>query len=142
MQELPLNGRSYTGTAKLLPGVTDTANRESPGWNDLVGININGTRQGSINLTLDGVTSLDTGSMVGPYLAPSLDAVAEVKVLLAAGGPIGNPVHRLDGRGLEQSCLSGQHPGSMTVHFVVNAIILVRRPSPARTWRNWQTHQT
>ncbi|MBI1788962.1 MAG: TonB-dependent receptor [Acidobacteria bacterium] len=83
MQELPLKGRSYIGTAKLLPGVTDTANRESPGWNDLVGININGTRQGSINLTLDGVTSLDTGSMVGPYLAPSLDAVAEVKVLLS-----------------------------------------------------------
>ncbi|WP_031496341.1 TonB-dependent receptor [Bryobacter aggregatus] len=81
MQELPLKGRSYIGTAKLLPGVTDTANRESPGWNDLVGININGTRAGSINLTLDGVTSLDTGSMTGPYLAPNLDAVAEVKVL-------------------------------------------------------------
>lgn len=82
MQELPLKGRSYMGTVKFLPGVVDTANRESPGWNDLVGININGTRSGSINLTLDGVTSLDTGSMVGPYLAPSLDAVGEVKVLL------------------------------------------------------------
>jgi hypothetical protein len=82
MQELPLKGRSYIGTAKLLPGVIDTANRESPGWNDLVGININGTRAGSINLTLDGITSLDTGSMTGPYLAPSLDAVSEVKVLL------------------------------------------------------------
>ncbi|MEO7145503.1 MAG: carboxypeptidase-like regulatory domain-containing protein [Bryobacteraceae bacterium] len=40
MQELPLKGRSYMGTAKLIPGVIDTANRESPGWNDLVGINI------------------------------------------------------------------------------------------------------
>ncbi len=74
MQELPLKGRSYLGTAKLLPGIIDTANRESPGWNDLVGININGTRAGSINLNLDGITSLDTGSMVGPYLAPSIDA--------------------------------------------------------------------
>ena len=83
MQELPLKGRSYLGTAKLLPGIIDSANRESPGWNDLVGININGTRAGSINLNLDGITSLDTGSMVGPYLAPSLDAVAEVKVLLS-----------------------------------------------------------
>ncbi|MDQ2950244.1 MAG: carboxypeptidase regulatory-like domain-containing protein, partial [Acidobacteriota bacterium] len=83
MQELPLKGRSYIGTAKLLPGVVDTANRESPGWNDLVGINISGTRAGSINLTLDGVSSLDTGSMVGPYLAPSIDAVAEVRVLLS-----------------------------------------------------------
>jgi Carboxypeptidase regulatory-like domain len=83
MQELPLKGRSYLGTAKLLPGIIDTANRESPGWNDLVGININGTRAGSINLNLDGITSLDTGSLTGPYLAPSIDAVAEVKVLLS-----------------------------------------------------------
>ena len=83
MQELPLKGRSYLGTAKLLPGITDTANRESPGWNDLVGININGTRAGSIDLNLDGITSLDTGSLTGPYLAPSIDAVAEVKVLLS-----------------------------------------------------------
>ncbi len=82
MQELPLKGRSYIGTAKLIPGIIDTTNRESPGWNDLVGININGTRAGSINLNLDGITSLDTGSMTGPYLAPSLDAVAEVKILL------------------------------------------------------------
>ncbi|MGH9665135.1 MAG: carboxypeptidase regulatory-like domain-containing protein, partial [Bryobacteraceae bacterium] len=83
MQEIPLKGRSYMGTAKLLPGVIDTANRESPGWNDLVGINISGTRAGSIDLNLDGITSLDTGSMTGPYLAPSIDAVAEVKVLLS-----------------------------------------------------------
>jgi hypothetical protein len=83
MQELPLKGRSYMGTAKLLPGIIDTANRESPGWNDLVGININGTRAGSIDLTLDGITSLDTGSLTGPYLAPSIDAVGEVKVLLS-----------------------------------------------------------
>ena len=41
MQEIPLKGRSYIGTTRLLPGVIDTANRESPGWNDLVGININ-----------------------------------------------------------------------------------------------------
>lgn len=83
MQELPLKGRSYLGTVRLLPGIVDTANRESPGWNDLVGINVSGTRAGSINLTLDGITSLDTGSLVGPYLAPSIDAVSEVKVLLS-----------------------------------------------------------
>lgn len=83
MQEIPLKGRSYMGTAKLLPGIIDTANRESPGWNDLVGININGTRAGTIDLNLDSITSLDTGSMTGLYLAPSIDAVSEVKVLLA-----------------------------------------------------------
>jgi len=83
MQEIPLKGRSYIGTTKLLPGIVDTANRESPGWNDLVGITINGTRPGAIDLNLDGITSLDTGSLTGPYLAPSIDAVGEVKVLLS-----------------------------------------------------------
>jgi hypothetical protein len=85
MQELPLKGRSYIATTKLLPGIVDSNinSRESPGWNDLVGININGTRAGSIDLNLDGITSLDTGSMTGPYLAPSIDAVAEVRVLLS-----------------------------------------------------------
>jgi hypothetical protein len=83
MQELPLKGRDYLGTVKLLPGIVDTANRESPSWNNLVGVNINGTRAGAIDLNLDGITSLDTGSLTGPYLAPSIDAVAEVKVLLS-----------------------------------------------------------
>ncbi|MDZ7639304.1 MAG: TonB-dependent receptor [Bryobacterales bacterium] len=82
MQDLSLKGRDYLGLVKLLPGVIDTANREAPGWNNLGGITINGNRSGTINLTLDGISSLDTGSMGGPYLAPSLDAVAEVKVLL------------------------------------------------------------
>lgn len=82
MQQISMKGRDYLGLVKLLPGVTDTRNRESPGWNNLGGININGNRSGTINLTLDGISSLDTGSMGGPYLAPSIDAVAEVKVLL------------------------------------------------------------
>lgn len=81
-QSVPLKGRDYLGLVRLLPGVIDTANREAPGWNNLGGITINGNRAGTINLTLDGVSSLDTGSMGGPYLAPSVDAVAEVKVLL------------------------------------------------------------
>lgn len=82
MQDVALKGRDYLGMVKLLPGVIDTRNRESPGWNNLGGITINGNRGGTINLTLDGISSLDTGSMGGPYLAPSMDAVAEVKVLL------------------------------------------------------------
>ena len=70
------------GLVRLLPGVVDTANREAPGWNNLVGVTVNGSRSGTLNLTLDGVSSLDTGSQLGPYLAPGLDAIGEVKVLL------------------------------------------------------------
>jgi hypothetical protein len=82
MQELSVKGRDYLGLLKTIPGVIDTANRQAPGWNNLGGISINGNRAGTINLTLDGISSLDTGSMGGPYLAPSIDAVGEVKVLL------------------------------------------------------------
>jgi hypothetical protein len=82
IQSIALKGRDYMGLVRLLPGVVDTANREAPGWNNLVGVNINGNRTGTINLTLDGVSSLDTGSQQGPYLAPGLDAIGEVKVLL------------------------------------------------------------
>jgi hypothetical protein len=81
-ENIPLKGRDYLGLVKLLPGVVDTQNRNAPGWNNFSSISINGNRTGTVNLTLDGVSSLDTGSMTGPYLAPSIDAVAEVKVLL------------------------------------------------------------
>ena len=82
IQSIALKGRDYMGLVKLLPGVVDTANREAPGWNNLVGVSINGSRPGTVNLTLDGISSLDTGSQLGPYLAPGLDAIGEVKVLL------------------------------------------------------------
>jgi hypothetical protein len=82
IQGVALKGRDYMGLVRLLPGVVDTANREAPGWNNLVGVTVNGSRGGTLNLTLDGVSSLDTGSQLGPYLAPGLDAIGEVKVLL------------------------------------------------------------
>jgi hypothetical protein len=83
IQSVALKGRDYMGLVRLLPGVVDTANREAPGWNNLVGVTVNGSRGGTLNLTLDGVSSLDTGSQLGPYLAPGLDAISEVKVLLS-----------------------------------------------------------
>jgi Carboxypeptidase regulatory-like domain len=82
IQSIALKGRDYMGMVRLLPGVVDTANREAPGWNNLVGVTVNGSRAGTLNLTLDGVSSLDTGSQQGPYLAPGLDAIGEIKVLL------------------------------------------------------------
>lgn len=81
-ENIPLKGRDYLGLVRLLPGVVDQQNRNSPGWNNFSNISINGNRTGTVNLTLDGISSLDTGSMTGPYLAPSVDAVAEIKVLL------------------------------------------------------------
>ncbi|AMY08375.1 hypothetical protein LuPra_01575 [Luteitalea pratensis] len=81
IKEVALKGRDYMGHLRLMPGVVDIANREAPGWNNLGGLSINGGRVNTINLTYDGVTNLDTGSNTGPFLAPGLDSIAEIKVL-------------------------------------------------------------
>jgi hypothetical protein len=81
LQDISLKGKDYMGMLRLLPGVVDTQNREAPGWNNLGGLSINGGRNNTINLTYDGVTNLDTGSNTGPFLAPGLDSIAEIKVL-------------------------------------------------------------
>ena len=82
MEDISLKGRDYLGMTRLLPGIVDTANREAPGFNSLQGIYMNGNRQGTIDLALDGVTNQDTGNGTGPFVSPSLDSIAEVKVLL------------------------------------------------------------
>ena len=81
INDIALKGKDYMGLLKQLPGVVDTQNREAPGWNNLGGLSINGGRNNTINLTYDGVTNLDTGSNTGPFLAPGIDSIAEVKVL-------------------------------------------------------------
>ncbi len=84
LQELSLKGRDFMGMLQTLSGVVDTAftSREAPGSSTLQGLYFNGNRQGSLGLTLDGIFAMDTGGGTGPYLEPSIDAVAEVKVLL------------------------------------------------------------
>lgn len=82
LSTLLLKGRDFMGLLRTLPGVVDTNARESPTNNSLTGLSIQGGRQGTYNLTLDGITNLDTGSNTGPYFQPSMDAIAEVKVLM------------------------------------------------------------
>ncbi len=84
LQELSLKGRDFMGMLQTLSGVVDVnfTAREAPGSSTLQGLYFNGNRQGSLGLTLDGIFAMDTGGGTGPYLEPSIDAVAEVKVLL------------------------------------------------------------
>jgi hypothetical protein len=83
LSTLLLKGRDFMGLLKLLPGVVDTAARDAPGSSSLAGLNIQGGRGNTANLTLDGITNLDTGNGTGPHFQPSMDAIAEVKVLLS-----------------------------------------------------------
>jgi Carboxypeptidase regulatory-like domain len=84
LQELSLKGRDFMGMLQTLSGVVDTnfSSREAPGSSSLQGLYFNGNRQGALGLTLDGIFAMDTGGGTGPFLEPSIDAVAEVKVLL------------------------------------------------------------
>jgi len=82
LSSLMLKGRDFMGLLKLLPGVVDTNQRDSPTNNSLTGLNMQGGRGGTYNLTLDGIANQDSGSGTGPYFEPSMDSIAEVKVLL------------------------------------------------------------
>ena len=82
LETLQLKGRDYMGMLRLLPGVVDTKNRDAPGNGTNGGLNIQGGRADSANITLDGITNADAGNNTGNFYQPSMDAVAEVKVLL------------------------------------------------------------
>lgn len=81
--EMPVKSRNFLSLVRLLPGVVDVSNLEAPGEAGVLsGIRINGSRDGMLNLTLDGVPNMDTGNMNGPQSSPGLETLAEVKVLL------------------------------------------------------------
>ena len=84
LEQLSLKGRDYLGLLKLLPGVFDVANatRDAPGNRAIIGLYVNGNRQGTLNLNLDGISTLTLGGGTGPFLEASVEAVAEVKVLI------------------------------------------------------------
>jgi len=79
----PVRGRDWIGVLQTLPGVVDLNNHDSPGWNSGMPT-INGGQTGQVFITLDGVGSQDSGAPTqNGYLAPSVDAIGEVKVLVS-----------------------------------------------------------
>ena len=75
---LAVNGRSPLALTRIVPGI---ANAPADGSN--LGFNVNGSRGGVHNLTVDGVSNMDTGNngMSGNI---NLDAVEEFKILTNA----------------------------------------------------------
>ena len=79
--DLMLVGRDYLGLLQTLPGVADFSSHESPaGFN--FNMAIQGNRPGTNNLTIDGASNLNSGSGTATKLSPSVDSIAEVKILL------------------------------------------------------------
>jgi hypothetical protein len=85
LDEIALRGRDIFDAISLMPGVIDTSDgRDSPSPTSIGNIYILGGRNDSKNMTVDGVTNLDTGSNTTVHSMPSMDSVAEVKVLMSA----------------------------------------------------------
>jgi len=81
IQNLAINGRNYLDLLKLTPGVVVTTGFATSGPGGLGNIDINGTRTGKNNLTIDGTTNVDTGSNGTQHIALALDNISEFKLL-------------------------------------------------------------
>ena len=85
LDQIALRGRDVFDAISLMPGVIDTSDgRDSPSPSSISNIYILGGRNDSKNMTIDGVTNLDSGSNTSVHSMPSMDSVAEVKVLMSA----------------------------------------------------------
>src|SRR5579863_1882729 len=85
--QLELNGRDFTQLVALSPGVTDqSGNDEGEPGATTVAFSINGGRTEYNNFEIDGGDALDNGSNETLNVYPSIDAIAEVKVLTSNFG--------------------------------------------------------
>src|SRR5438270_1897729 len=81
MENIAVNGRSYLDLVKLVPGVVSTVNLATAGPGGLGSISANGTRTNSNQLTVNGISNVDTGSNGGANVTMSLDSIQEFKIL-------------------------------------------------------------
>src|SRR5260370_20458209 len=78
LDHLALRGRDIFDAIALLPGIVDTTDgRDAPGPTSIGGISIMGGRNDSKNLTVDGVTNLDTSSNTSPHGNTSTHSAAQ-----------------------------------------------------------------
>jgi hypothetical protein len=83
IEATPMSGRDYLSILRSLPGVQVTATSDRPGWGSAAP-GVNGGQGGQFLVTLDGIASQDSGDpRTGGYLAPNVDAIGEVKVLVS-----------------------------------------------------------
>ena len=86
--QLNLNGRNFTSLVTLVPGVSNQSGQDEPqvGINGSVSFSMNGGRVEYNNWELDGGDNMDNGSNGTLNVYPSIDAIAEFKVLTSNYG--------------------------------------------------------
>ena len=88
ISQLQLNGRNFTQLATLVAGVSNQSGQDDAGVGvgGNVSFSINGGRTEYNNWELDGGDNMDNGSNTTLNVYPSLDAIAEFKVLTSNYG--------------------------------------------------------
>jgi hypothetical protein len=94
VRQLPLNTRNYEQLVTLMPGVT-TSNYDQlyigttnpTGSTNVVSFSVNGNRNSANNWTIDGADNMDRGSNLTLLDYPSVDAIAEFKVMRGLYNP-------------------------------------------------------
>ena len=89
IRELAINTRNYSQLVALQPGVSSGLASDQPyvgvstlnGGINFVAFSVNGARVTQNNWTLDGADNLDRGSNLTLLTFPSIDSIAELKVL-------------------------------------------------------------
>lgn len=83
INQLELNGRNFTQLVTLVPGVSNQTGQDESevGLNGNISYSINGGRVEYNNWQIDGANNMDTGSNDTLDVFPSLDAIAEFRVL-------------------------------------------------------------
>lgn len=81
LNDLAMNGRMIFDYIKVLPGIISTFNGAQSSKGGLASFNVNGARGGAVQLTVDGVTNVDSGCNCATQITINPDAIAEVKML-------------------------------------------------------------
>jgi hypothetical protein len=93
VRELSLNNRNYEQLLTLVPGVTSTASDQifvgttNPLGTNTVNFSVNGARTSQNNWMVDGADNVDRGSNATLLSYPSVDAIAEFKLVRGAYDP-------------------------------------------------------
>ncbi|WP_254059364.1 carboxypeptidase regulatory-like domain-containing protein [Granulicella sp. L46] len=89
VRELPLNGENFVGLTQLSPGVSPASSYDgtSKGLAGGVNFSVNGNPYTNNLFLVDGVNNNDLGSNRGILVYPSVDTIAEFKMIRNSYGP-------------------------------------------------------
>jgi hypothetical protein len=89
VRELPLNGENFVGLTQLSPGVAAASSYDGTGKGIVGGVNfsVNGNPYTNNLFLIDGVNDMDLGSGRNIMIYPSVDSIAEFKMIRNSYGP-------------------------------------------------------